>query len=135
MGVFLAGACQGPKDIPASVAQAKAAASSATTLLSKGKIRVESSVAFVNEDNCSGCRICEPLCKYDAIELKESSKGNPTALVSEVACTGCGVCASACPTKAITLRHFTDQQLLAQIKAALFKEEGACVDRGTSHGS
>ena len=135
MGVFLAGACQGPKDIPASVAQAKAAASSAAALLSKGKIRVESSVAFVNEDNCSGCRICEPLCKYDAIEVKESSKGKPTALVSEVACTGCGVCASACPTKAITLRHFTDQQLLAQVKAALFKEEGACVDRGISHGS
>jgi len=129
MGVFLAGACQGPKDIPASVAQAKAAASSAAALLSKGKIRVESSVAFVNEDYCIGCRICESLCEYDAIEIKESSTGKPAALVSEVACTGCGVCASACPTKALTLRHFTDQQLLAQVRAAFFEKEGTCVDR------
>jgi len=116
MGVFLAGACQGPKDIPASVAQAKAAASGVASLLSKGKIRTESSIAVVNEDSCSGCKVCVPLCKYDAIKMKEKN-GKQAAEVSEVTCMGCGVCAVACPTKSITLRHFTDQQILAQIRA------------------
>jgi heterodisulfide reductase subunit A len=120
MGVFLAGACQGPKDIPTSVAQAKAAASGVASLLSKGKIRTESSIAVVNEDFCGGCKVCVPLCKYDAIKMEER-KGKQVAVVSEVTCMGCGVCASACPTKSISLRHFTDQQILAQIRA-LFPE-------------
>jgi heterodisulfide reductase subunit A len=116
LGIFLAGACQGPKDIPASVAQAKAAASSVASLLSRGKIRTESSIAVVNEEFCSGCKVCVQLCKYDAIKIDEK-KGKQVASVSEVTCMGCGVCASACPTKSITLRHFTDQQILAQIRA------------------
>ncbi|MGA2682498.1 MAG: CoB--CoM heterodisulfide reductase iron-sulfur subunit A family protein [Candidatus Bathyarchaeia archaeon] len=127
MGVFLAGACQGPKDIPASVAQAKAAASGVASLLSKGKIRTESSIAVVNEDFCSGCRVCVSLCKYDAIKMEEK-KGKQVASVSEITCMGCGVCASACPTKSISLRHFTDQQILAQIRA-LAPEASNCTGK------
>ena len=122
-GIFLAGACQGPKDIPTSVAYAKAAASSVATLLYRGKIQVESSVAYVNEEYCSGCKLCTSLCVYGAIEIHERDKGLTVAFISEVSCTGCGVCVSACPTKAITLRHFTDQQLIAQIRAVLFESD------------
>jgi len=118
-GVFLAGTCQGPKDVHTSVSQAKAAASSVAALLSKGKIRVESAIAHVNEDYCGGCRICESVCPYGAIEMKILSEGKISAVISEVTCMGCGVCGSACPAGAITMRHFTDQQLLAQVRSLL----------------
>lgn len=115
-GIFLAGAVQGPKDIPAAVAQAKAAASSVASLLSKGKIKTESAIALIDEELCSGCKVCIPLCRYDAIKVKEKN-GKTVAEVSEVSCMGCGTCASGCPTKSITMKHFTDKQILAEIRA------------------
>jgi heterodisulfide reductase subunit A len=112
-GVFLAGTCQGPKDITDTVAQAKAAASSALIPLSRGRVKVESIVSVVNQEICSGCGICEGLCAYGALSL-HPWKGIMT--VNEVLCKGCGACAAACPSGAITLSHFTHDQILAQLE-------------------
>jgi heterodisulfide reductase subunit A len=112
-GVFLAGTCQGPKDITDTVAQAKAAASSALIPLSRGRVKVESIVSIVNQGICSGCGICEGLCAYGALSL-HPWKGVMT--VNEVLCKGCGACAAACPSGAITLCHFTHDQILAQLE-------------------
>ena len=112
-GVFLAGTCQGPKDIADTVAQAKAAASSALIPLSRGRVKVESIVSVVNQEICSGCGICEELCAYGALSL-HPWKGVMT--INEVLCKGCGACAAACPSGAITLSHFTHDQILAQLE-------------------
>jgi heterodisulfide reductase subunit A len=112
-GVFLAGTCQGPKDIADTVAQAKAAASSALIPLSRGRVKVESIVSIVNQEICSGCGLCEELCPYGALSL-HPWKGIMT--VNQVLCKGCGACAAACPSGAITLSHFTHDQILAQLE-------------------
>jgi heterodisulfide reductase subunit A len=112
-GVFLAGTCQGPKDITDTVAQAKAAASSALIPLSRGRVKVESIISVVNQEICSGCGICEELCAYGALSL-HPWKGVMT--VNDVLCKGCGACAAACPSGAITLSHFTHDQILAQLE-------------------
>jgi heterodisulfide reductase subunit A len=79
---------------------------------------MEGIIANVDEDLCSGCRICELLCAYSAIEMNENN-GKSTAHIIEALCKGCGVCGTACPTNAITMGHFTKEQILAQVKAAL----------------
>ncbi|MGQ9506292.1 MAG: NAD(P)-binding protein [Candidatus Bathycorpusculaceae bacterium] len=125
-GIFIAGTCQGPKDIPDTVAQASGAAAKAIDLLASGEIELEPLKAVVDGDLCSGCRLCETICPFVAIELKtETSDGTERvrAEVVEAMCQGCGLCVSACPTKAIKMRHYTDDQVLAQIKAACLKTE------------
>jgi heterodisulfide reductase subunit A len=117
-GVFLCGMAHSPKYIDESIAQACAAAARATTILSKKTLEMEGIVANVSEDLCSGCRICEYLCPYGAVEMKDKD-GKPIAHVIEALCKGCGVCGTACPTKAITMGHFTTEELLAQIEATL----------------
>jgi heterodisulfide reductase subunit A len=117
-GVFLCGMAHSPKYIDESIAQACAAAARATTILSKKTLQMEGILANVNEDLCSSCRICESLCPYGAIEMKEKD-GKLKAHVIEALCKGCGVCGTACPTKAITMGHFTNEEILAQVKAAL----------------
>jgi heterodisulfide reductase subunit A len=117
-GVFLCGMAHSPKYIDESISQACAAAARATTILSKPTLEMEGIVANVDEDLCSGCRICEYLCPYGAIEIKEK-EGKPIAHVLEALCKGCGACGTACPTKAIIMGHFTTEEILAQIKAAL----------------
>jgi heterodisulfide reductase subunit A len=112
-GVFLAGTCQGPKDIADTVTQAKAAASSALIPLSRGRVKVESITSVVNQEICSGCGICEGLCAYGALSLHPWKS---VMTVNEVLCKGCGACAAACPSGAITLSHFTHDQILAQIE-------------------
>ncbi|MEM2971229.1 MAG: CoB--CoM heterodisulfide reductase iron-sulfur subunit A family protein [Candidatus Bathyarchaeia archaeon] len=119
-GVFLCGMAHSPKYIDESIAQACAAAARATTILSKPTLEMEGIVANVNEDLCSGCRICEYLCPYGAIEMKEKD-GKLVAHVIEALCKGCGVCGSACPTKAIVTGHFTTEEIIAQVKAALLE--------------
>ena len=114
-GIFICGCAQGPKDIPESIAQAKAAAASVMSLLGPGKMKVEPLISEVNQEKCSGCGICVPLCPYGAIELAEYN-GKIRAKINEAKCKGCGVCAAACPSKAITLHGFTYEQVLAQIK-------------------
>lgn len=120
-GIFLCGMAHSPKFIEESIAQACAAAARAATVLSKKALEMEGSIAKVDKDLCSGCKICESLCAYNAIEMEQSSD-KPVAHVLEALCKGCGVCGSSCPTKAITLGHFTNEQILAQVKAALVEE-------------
>ncbi len=115
-GIFIAGAAQGPKDIPDSVAQGKAAAASAATLLSRGKIRIESVIANVNEDLCTGCAKCVDVCPFQAITLDEQKS---LANIVEAKCSGCGSCASTCPVGAMQLKHFKDEQILAMIDSAI----------------
>jgi heterodisulfide reductase subunit A len=115
-GIFLAGTCQGPKDIPDTVAQAQAAASSALIPLSMGKARVEAIVSSVNRELCVGCALCEGACVYGALSM-HPWRGIMT--INEVLCKGCGACSVACPSKAITLGHFTQKQTLAMLDAML----------------
>ncbi|MEA3377158.1 MAG: CoB--CoM heterodisulfide reductase iron-sulfur subunit A family protein [Chloroflexota bacterium] len=113
-GIFLAGCCQAPRDIPDTVAQAKAAASSALIPLIRGFVPVESATAVVDEELCAGCGMCVDVCPYDAPALDELwavSRINP------VLCKACGACAVTCPSKAIRLQHFTAEQVLAQVDA------------------
>jgi heterodisulfide reductase subunit A len=129
-GVFFAGACQGPKDIPDTVAQASGAAAKAIDLLSSGEIEIEPLKAVIDRDLCSGCRICETICPFVAIEMKtESSKGEQKqrANVIEAMCQGCGACSSACPTGAIKIQQYNNGQVVTQVQAALNE---TCVEGG-----
>jgi heterodisulfide reductase subunit A len=115
-GIFIAGCCQGPKDIPDTVAQASAAAARALAMITKGSVEIEAATAMVQEELCSGCRICVTLCPYTAISFDEEKK---VATINEALCKGCGTCAAACPSDAIMSRHFTTQQIMAQIEGVL----------------
>jgi heterodisulfide reductase subunit A len=117
-GIFLAGACQGLKDIPYSVAQGSAAAAQAASVLSRDSWTVEPLVAKVNEDLCSGCRICESACGYRAINV-EKVGDRSIAKVTEGLCRGCGICSSACPMDAITMPNYSDNQIAVQIQAVM----------------
>ena len=115
-GIFIAGACQGPKDIPDTVAQGQAAASAAFAMTEKGKVELEATTAVVDEELCSGCEICISLCPYQAISFNPEKK---VSVINDALCKGCGTCASACPSKAIIARHFSNQQILAELKGVL----------------
>jgi heterodisulfide reductase subunit A len=117
-GIFLAGACQGPKDIPDTVAQASGAAAKAVDMLSSGEIELEPLKAVVDEDLCSGCRVCESICPFLAIEMKQEGE-KLRAEVIEAVCQGCGLCGAACPTHAIKIQQYGSNQVLAQVDAAL----------------
>jgi heterodisulfide reductase subunit A len=119
-GVFIIGNCQGPKDIPDSVAQARAAASRILETISCGSVNVEVITASVNEDVCCGCQTCVKVCPYGAVSFDPVKK---VSVVNEILCKGCGTCGSSCPTGAIRSKHFTDQQILCQIEG-LFSIEG-----------
>ena len=121
-GVFLCGLAHSPKLIEESISQACGAAARAITILSKKALEVEGAIASVNEDLCSGCRICEALCEYGAIKMEEKD-GKLVSTVLEALCKGCGVCGSSCPTGAISMLHFTDDEILAQVRAALREEK------------
>jgi|WetSurMetagenome_2_1015567.scaffolds.fasta_scaffold09425_2 heterodisulfide reductase subunit A2 len=116
-GIFIAGACQGPKDIPDTVAQASAAASQVQSLISRGEIEVESATSIVDAEKCAGCRICSTLCSLTAISFDEEKK---ISVINDVLCKGCGTCAAACPSGAIIARHFTDEQLFSEIEGVLY---------------
>ncbi len=113
-GVFLAGACQGPKDIPDTVAHAAAAASTAMSLVFRGIVEVEAQTAEVDADACSGCRICQDVCPYGAISFLADRN---VAEVNGGLCKGCGTCVATCPSGAIRGKGFTDAQVLSQIDA------------------
>jgi len=117
-GIFIAGACQGPKDIPDSVAQGGAAAAASLDLIDPGRVPLEPIVSSIDEQICSGCRICIGLCPYSAIEFV-SLNGKGVSRVNEALCKGCGTCASACPSGAATQRGFADRQIYAEIEGAL----------------
>jgi heterodisulfide reductase subunit A len=117
-GIFIAGACQGPKDIPDTVAQGGAAAVAALDMIDLGKVELEPIASFIDEEVCCGCRTCIGLCPYSAIEfVKLNGKG--VSRVNEVLCKGCGTCVAACPSGAATQRGFVDRQIYAEIEGAL----------------
>jgi heterodisulfide reductase subunit A len=113
-GIFIAGSCQAPKDIPDSVAQGAAAAANALSLIDRKEVELEPTIALVNEESCSGCRICVGLCPYNAISFDESAN---RAIVAPALCKGCGVCVAACPSGAIEQQNFTNRQLMAEVEA------------------
>jgi len=115
-GVFIAGCCQSPKDIPDTVAQASAAAARVLAMISKGSVEIESATAVVDEERCAGCKICIDLCSYKAITYDEEKK---VASINEALCKGCGTCVAACPSGAITGRHFTTEQIMSEIEGVL----------------
>jgi heterodisulfide reductase subunit A len=113
-GIFLAGACQSPKDIPDSVAQAGGAAALALSLIDQEEVELDPTIAVVEKNLCVGCGQCVASCPYGAIAIE-----NGVASVNEYQCKGCGTCAAACPNKAMTLIHYDDQQLIAELLGAL----------------
>jgi len=115
-GVFLAGACQGPKDIPDAVAQAGAAAAEALALIDKGHIEQEPNTAYVLEEECSGCKSCVPLCPYTAITFDEAKQ---KAAINEALCKGCGTCVASCPSGSIVQRLFDDEEVFSEIQGLL----------------
>ncbi len=114
-GVYFAGFCESPKDIKDSVCQAGAASSRAGALLNAGEITIEAITSVIDEEACTKCGLCAKVCPYGAITWQ---KGEVAAVV-EAACAGCGACGATCLFGAITMRHFTDDQLIAQIRATL----------------
>jgi heterodisulfide reductase subunit A len=117
-GVFLAGTCQGPRDVPDTVAHTGAAVSMAIALLDKGEVTISPAVAWVDEELCSACKTCIALCPYRAISFV-AKNGTGVAEVNEALCKGCGTCVAAYPAGAIIGRHFTDEQILVQIEGLL----------------
>lgn len=115
-GVFLAGACQGPKDIPDSVAQGAAAAAEAIALMDKGLVEIEPITASIDENLCCGCRLCVSMCPYLAISYDESKK---ISVVNEALCKGCGTCVATCTTGAANQKHFKNDQIFAEIEGVL----------------
>jgi heterodisulfide reductase subunit A len=115
-GVFLAGCCQGPKDIPDTVAQAGAAAAEAMALIDAGHIEMEPNTAYIVEEDCSGCKTCIPLCPYSAISYREVEK---TAVINEALCKGCGTCVASCPSGSIGQNLFEDEEIFEEIEGVL----------------
>jgi heterodisulfide reductase subunit A len=115
-GIFVVGCCQSPKDIPQSVVQASAAAARALATISAGSIEIEATTATIVEELCSGCKTCSALCPYNAISFDEEEK---VSHINEAVCKGCGVCVAACPSGAIVGKHFTTEELMAEIEGVL----------------
>jgi len=115
-GIFVAGCCQGPKDIPDTVAQAGAAAAEALALICAGHVELEPYTAYVNKELCSGCKTCISVCPYQAISFDaETAKSE----VNEVLCKGCGTCVATCPSGAAGQNLFEDEEIFDEIEALL----------------
>jgi len=113
-GIYLCGCAGWPTNVGESISQAYGAASRASIPLSVGHVITEPIIAVVEEDQCSGCSLCELTCAFKAIQIEETPKGRKAKVIT-ASCKGCGACGAGCPEKAITMRHFTDEQLLAQV--------------------
>jgi heterodisulfide reductase subunit A len=117
-GIFVAGAGQGPKDIPEAVAQGSGAAAKALALLAKAKLSHPPEVASIDEAVCGGCGVCIGMCPYGALDLNAAG----VAECNEVLCEGCGTCVSSCPTGAAQLKNLSDRQLMEMIEVALARD-------------
>jgi heterodisulfide reductase subunit A len=115
-GIYVCGSARWPTDVAEGISQAYAAASKAAGPLRMGFVKAEAINAFVNEDQCSGCGVCEVLCPFQAIELQPRDDKR-VSHINEAVCKGCGTCGAACPSGAISMHHFTDEQILAQVEA------------------
>jgi len=116
-GIFIAGACQGPKDVPATVSQGAAAAARVASLISQGTVMMEPIRASIVAESCSGCKICNNLCPYNAIVFHDDT--NVSEVITAL-CQGCGTCVAACPSAAINGAHFTNDQVMAQLEGLLW---------------
>jgi heterodisulfide reductase subunit A len=122
-GIYIAGACQGPKDIPASVVQGAAAAARVLGRIQQKELALEPVRASVIEERCSGCRICNTMCPFNAITFLEDRM---VTEINPALCQGCGTCVAACPSGAITGTQFSNEQVLAQLDGLLtFSISGA----------
>ena len=115
-GIFLAGACQGPKDIPDAVSHAAGAAGQALALATRGKVEIPSATSWIDPDVCAGCQTCIQLCPYSAIEFDER---RGVSEVNEALCKGCGSCSGFCPSGAARTKHFTTKQVFAEIEGLI----------------
>jgi heterodisulfide reductase subunit A len=120
-GVFIAGACQGAKDIPDTVAQGAAAAARIQGMITKGTVEIEPVVATIHEENCSGCRICNTLCPFNAIDYLADKQ---VSEINQALCKGCGTCVAACPAQAITGAHYSNEQIYAEMEGLLYDAFG-----------
>lgn len=118
-GVFIVGCLQAPKDIADSLSQASAAAAKVARVLARDSVKLEPTVAEVNEELCRGCGQCAEICQFNAPELVQLESGVYVARINEAVCKGCGTCAVWCPTGAIMARHFTDLQIHAMLETVL----------------
>jgi heterodisulfide reductase subunit A len=116
-GIFIAGACQGPKDVPDSVVQGAAAAARVAGLINRGTVMMEPVRAHIDQELCSGCRICNNMCPYNAIVFHEDR--NVSEVISAL-CQGCGTCVASCPSGIITGAHFTNDQVFSEIEGILW---------------
>jgi heterodisulfide reductase subunit A len=117
-GVYVCGIAHSPMNIEECISQASGCASRAAVLLSKDTIVVPPTVSVVDEELCVGCGLCEAVCQFNAIQVEDTESGR-SARVTSASCKGCGTCGASCPQQAITMKHFTDEQLLAQVGALL----------------
>ena len=115
-GIYIAGCCQGPKDIPDTVAQASGAAARMMGMIARGQVAMDPVRASIVAERCSGCRICNNLCPYAAIAFDEARR---VSVVEQALCKGCGTCVAACPAGAIEGAGFTDEQILAELEGLL----------------
>jgi heterodisulfide reductase subunit A len=115
-GIFVTGCCQGPKDIPDTVAQAAGAAAEVLSMIERGSVEIEAATAFVDEKICSGCQICKLVCPYSAVTFDEEKK---VCRVNEALCKGCGSCVAGCFSGSISLKHYTSEQLVAEMESML----------------
>ena len=115
-GVFITGCCQGPKDIPDTVAQASSAAARILANIAKKEIEVEPIQSVIDPELCAGCQICINLCPYGSITFDEE---NGICVVNEALCKGCGTCVASCPSSAASAKHFSDKQIIAEIEGIL----------------
>ena len=123
-GVFIVGCLQAPKDIADSLSQASAAAAKVARLLARDSVKLEPTIAEVNQDLCRGCGQCAEICEFNAPELVQLESGVYVARINEALCKGCGTCTVWCPTGAIIARHFTDLQIHTMLETALQGEKG-----------
>ncbi|RLC97323.1 MAG: pyridine nucleotide-disulfide oxidoreductase [Chloroflexi bacterium] len=114
-GIFLAGCCVGPRDIPESVAHGSAAAAKTVALFSQEYLTTDPMVSTIDAMKCSGCLLCQSVCPFGAIESQVLRDGRTVSVVNESVCKGCGLCVAACRFGAANLRGFTQQQLLAEV--------------------
>jgi len=120
-GIFIAGCLESPKDVKDSVTQASAAAARASILLNAGQTKIEAITSQVDTDACNFCGICATVCPYNAILAPDRKAKKPPTII-QAACAGCGACAAECATDAISMRHFTDDQIMAQIDAIMAED-------------
>ena len=115
-GVFMAGACQAPRDIPDTVAQASGAAAKALELSARGVVDISPTISWIDPEVCAGCQTCIGLCAYNAIEFDEVRK---ISVVNEALCKGCGSCAGFCPSGAAQVKHFNERQVFAELEGIM----------------